>query len=380
MENFIAYNPVKLHFGKGVVKDLGEAASALGKKALLVYGGGSVLRNGSYNDTVDQLKANKINIVEYKGIKPNPLVSSADEAAALGINEGVDLIVAVGGGSVIDSAKIIAVCITDGVKGWDIMTGKHEPVNTLPVITVLTLAATGTEMNPTSVLQNSETNEKRGFRHAMMSPKHSFLDPTYTQSVPVDYTAYGIVDLIAHCLEAWFGGGHAPLSDRFVISIIQEAFEQGPKLMDDLDNFELRSRIMWAATCALNDTTMHARVSADWGVHALGHVLSYLYDTAHGASLSILYPAWMRHMGKKNADRIIELGRALFNANTVEETAAGFEDFFIKIGSPVRATEAGIKKDKTNEILALMKRNAASGINHQLTTDDHQAIVAMIME
>lgn len=379
MENFIAYNPVKLHFGKDVVKDLGEAALALGRKALLVYGGGSVLKNGSYNATVDQLKANKIDIVEYNGIKPNPLVTSVDEAAALGTKEGVDLVIAVGGGSVIDSAKIIAVCIADGVKGWDIMTGKHVPMNTLPVITVLTLAATGTEMNPTSVLQNPETNDKRGFRHPVMSPKHSFLDPTYTQTVPRDYTAYGIVDLIAHCLEAWFGKGEASLSDRIVISIIQEAIEYGPALMNNLDDYDLRSHIMWAATCALNDSTMHARSSGDWGVHGLGHILSYLYDTAHGATLSIFYPAWMRHIGSKNPERIIELGKRLFEVDTVIETIEKFEQLFKELGSPIRAAEAGIGIDKSEEILELMRKHRVSGMHHRLSEEDREEIVGMIM-
>jgi alcohol dehydrogenase YqhD (iron-dependent ADH family) len=379
MENFISYNPTKLHFGKGVVNDLGEAAAATGKKALLVYGGGSVLRNGSYNDTVKQLKYNNISIVEYKGIKPNPLVTDVDEAAQLGLKENVDFVVAVGGGSVIDSAKIIAACISDQVKGWDIMTGAHEPKSTLPLILVLTLAATGTEMNPTSVLQNPDTDDKRGFRHQVMSPKHSFLDPAYTISVPADYTAYGVVDLVAHSLEAWFGGGDAPLSDRFVISIIKEALEIGPELMKDLGNYDLRARIMWAATNALNDVTMHARISGDWGVHMLGHILSYLYDTAHGATLSIFYPAWMKHIGKKSPDRIIELGAALFGSSTVEGTIAGFENFFRKMGSPVRASEAGIKAENTIEILDLLRKHGVSGVHHKLNDDDRESIVNMIM-
>ncbi|MCA1747265.1 MAG: iron-containing alcohol dehydrogenase, partial [Bacteroidales bacterium] len=320
MENFIAFNPVKLHFGKGVIQDLGEAAVSLGKRALLVYGKGSVLRNGSYDDTVQQLKKNGVEIIEYSGIKPNPVVDSVDEATQLGIKEGVDLVVAVGGGSVIDSAKIIAVCIADRAKGWDVMTRKHEPVSSIPLIAVLTLAATGTEMNPTSVLQNNKTDQKIGFKHPVMFPAHSFLDPSYTISVPANYTAYGIVDLVAHSLEAWFGEGQADLSDRFVLSIIKEALEIGPKLMKELSSYEYRERIMWSATNALNDTTMHGRVSGDWGVHALGHAMSYLYDTAHGATLSIFYPAWMRRLAEKNPERVAQLGENLFGVQTAEET------------------------------------------------------------
>lgn len=380
MENFIAYNPTRLHFGKGVVKELGTAAKGLGKKALLVYGKGSVLRNGSYDDTVRQLQENDISIVEFNGIKPNPVVTDVDEAARLGIAEDVDMVVAVGGGSVIDSAKIIALCISDDVNGWEVMTGKHTPRSSKPLIAVLTLAATGTEMNPVAVLQNHGTDQKIGFRHELMFPVHSFLDPVYTQSVPANYTAYGIVDLVAHSLEAWFGAGQADLSDRFVISIIREAMTVGPMLMSDLENYDYRARIMWAATNALNDTTMHGRVSGDWGVHALGHTLSYLYDTAHGATLSIFYPAWMRRQAEKQPERIVQLGKALFNSLTADEAIAGFESFFKSLGAPVRADESNIAADSRNEILALMKKNRASGIHVRLDEEDREKIVDLIFD
>ncbi len=380
MENFIAYNPVRLHFGRGVVNNLGIAATSLGKKALLVYGKGSVRKNGSYQDTKGQLKAHNIGIVEFSGIKPNPVVNDVNDAVRLGQNEGVDMVVAVGGGSVIDSAKIIAVAIAENVDGWDIMTKKHEPVSSLPLICVLTLAATGTEMNPTAVLQNHTTHEKIGFRHPVMYPVHSFLDPEYTRSVPANYTAYGIVDLVAHSLEAWFGEGIAPLSDKFVVSIIKEAMEVGPKLMNDLENYDYRARIMWAATNALNDVTLHGRISGDWGVHGLGHILSYLYDTAHGATLSIFYPAWMRQLAKKNTERIVQLGSALFGINSPGETIEKLESFFVQIGSPVRAKEEGIGPQHRSEILDLMKANRISGVFVKLNETDREEIVDMIME
>ena len=192
--------------------------------------------------------------------------------------------VAVGGGSVIDSAKIIALCLKEECDIWEVMTGRYSPLSALPLIAVLTLAATGTEMNGTAVLQNHKTREKIGYKNELIYPVHSFLDPTYTLTVPASQTAYGIVDLVAHCLEAWFGEGEASLSDRFVLAIIREAMEYGPLLMKDPGNFELRAKIMWAATTALNNTTMHGKKSGDWGVHRMGHVLSFLYDTPHAAS------------------------------------------------------------------------------------------------
>jgi alcohol dehydrogenase YqhD (iron-dependent ADH family) len=230
-------------------------------------------------------------------------------------------------------------------------------------------------MNAVAVLQNSKTMEKIGYKNDLEYPTHSFLDPTYTLTVPEDYTAYGIVDLVAHSLEAWFGKGKASLSDRIVVSIIKEAMEFGPALMNDLENYDLRAHIMWAATMALNNTTIYGRESGDWGVHALGHVLSFLYDTAHGATLSIIYPAWMRLLNDRAGDRIVQLGRELFGVNTVEETFTAFESYFKLLGSPVKCQEAGISESNKNEILELMNRNRAQGTNYHLSDEERAKLL-----
>jgi alcohol dehydrogenase YqhD (iron-dependent ADH family) len=378
MINFIAFNPTKLHFGKGVVSDLGMHAGKLGKHALLVYGGGSVLRNGSYSDTLAQLRKQRIRVTEYCGIKPNPVVDDVMKASRIGRENGVDMVVAVGGGSVIDSAKIIAICSAAECDAWEVMTEKYVPDRALPLIAVLTLAATGTEMNPVAVIQNTDTMEKIGYRNEMIYPAHSFLDPSYTISVPRNYTAYGIVDLIAHCMEAWFGKGDATLSDRFVVSVIREAMEFGPRLMSDLENYDLRAKIMWAATNALNNLTVYGRDSGDWGVHALGHVLSFLYDTPHGATLSIIYPAWLRTMRERAGDRILEIGVELFGTNSIEETISAFETLFSGFGSPVRCHESSIDGSEKGEILSLMNRNRAGGMHHKLTNADRKKIAGLI--
>jgi len=378
MENFTAFNPTKLHFGQNVVNNLGLAAAELGKKALLVYGGGSVLRNGSYHDIVRQLENKGIVISEFNGIKPNPRVEDVAVGAKLGRENRVDMVVAVGGGSVIDSAKIIAICISENCDPWDVMTRKHLPTSSSPLIAVLTLAATGSEMNSVAVLQNSQTREKIGFRNDLMYPVHSFLDPAYTLTVPEDHTAYGIVDLVTHCMEAWFGFGDASLSDRFVVTIIQEALKYGPALMKDRQNYELRERIMWAATCALNNMTMYGRTSGDWGVHAFGHTLSFLYDTPHGATLSIMYPAWMKALRERAGDRIIELGKALFNVSNVDETIENLTSFFITLGSPVTCKEAGIDDSKKADILSLMNKNKEEGLNYKFSDAERELVLKYI--
>ena len=375
MENFIAHNPTKVHFGNGVVRNLGIAAREYGKRALLVYGKGSVLRNGSYDQTREQLEKINAEIIEYAGIKPNPVIDDVDAATSLGLAENIDLVVAVGGGSVIDSAKIISVCIAEKCDGWNVMKNRIAIKSSIPLIAVLTLAATGTEMNAVSVLQNTGTREKIGFSHPSMFPRHSFMDPAFTTTVPANYTAYGIVDLIAHALENFFGQGDAPLSDRFVETIIKEAFDCGPQLMKDLSNYDLRARIMWAATNALNGLTGYGRSGGEWGVHAIGHIISFLYDTAHGATLSIAYPAWLKYMKFRIPDRINKLGEHLYNMSDVNVVIEKLESFFRSLNSPVRLQDIGIDPVNKKEILELMNTNKVSGQHHQLTDDDRLKIL-----
>ncbi|RLD58800.1 MAG: NADH-dependent alcohol dehydrogenase [Bacteroidetes bacterium] len=378
MENFTIYNPVSLHFGRNVVEGLGKVIIQYGEKVLLVYGKGSIKRNGIYDNVMAQLNQVGAEVFEYSGIKPNPVSEDVDAAAEVGKKNNVDIILAVGGGSVIDSAKVLSLTIPCEHSAWRIMLGMAKPTTAIPIITILTLAATGTEMNSIAVLQNVETQKKIPIRTDLIYPKHSFLDPQYTFSVPKDYTAYGIVDLIAHAMEAYFGKGSATLSDRFVVSIIKEAIEYGPALLNDLHNYELRARIMYAATQALNGFTMYGRVSGEWGVHAIGHILSLLYDAPHGATLSVVYPTWLRLMKNRIPERISEFGKAVFNSTTAEETIMDLENFFISIGAPIRMKELGIDEDKKQETIDMMIRNKVNGAHHNLTKGDIETVVGLM--
>jgi hypothetical protein len=379
MENFIMYNPVKLHFGRGVVEDLGQAVAKYGSKVLLVYGGGSVKRNGVYDQVMGQLRKAGLEVFEFAGIKPNPLIEDVDAAAALGREKQVDVILAVGGGSVIDSAKIISITVPVEHTGWDFVKGKAKPKTAVPMVAVLTLAATGTEMNRFAVTQNNKTREKLGYGEMLLYPKESFLDPSYTLSVPADYTSYGITDLIAHSLEAYFGDGEATLADRFVFSIVKEAMEYGPQLMQNLGDYRLREIIMYSATCALNNLTIYGRKYGDWGVHSIGHNLSVLYDVPHGASLSIVYPAWLRFHINKIPGRITELGHNLFGVTTAEETITRLEAFFRSIQSPVRLSEAGINaEEKGEEIYRTLLDNRAGGNYHKFNAQDYRELIRLM--
>lgn len=381
MENFVMYNPVKLHFGDGVTDKIGKITQGYGTRVLLITGKGSARASGAYDQVTSRLRNAGLEIFEYSGIKSNPIIEDVDKAAALGKEKQADVIVALGGGSVIDSAKIIALAMKYEGPAWDIMEEKHKPTDATPLIAVLTLAATGTEMNPYAVVQNNCQQKKIGYGHKLCYPQHSFLDPSFTLSVPRNYTAYGIVDLIAHSLEAWFGEGEASLSDRFTSGIIREAMKYGPQLLDDLENYDLRARIMYAATCALNGMTSYGRKSADWGVHAIGHCLSVVYDVPHGASLSIAYPAWLKLQKDRIPKRIQELGSALFEISTPDDIIHKMEYLFKGLGSPVSLHEVGIdvsNAEVREKLLSVMRKNKVSGIAHKLSEEDHEKLLKLM--
>jgi alcohol dehydrogenase YqhD (iron-dependent ADH family) len=376
MENFVAWNPVRLHFGRSVTARLPEILPGYGKKALLLLGKGSVKQNGIYNEVAGIIHSAGIEIIEYEGIKPNPLLSDVRKAVAMGISGKVDMVIGLGGGSVIDSAKAVAVCIPEHLDPWDVFKRVVKPEKALPVISILTLAATGTEMNQFSVIQNEETLEKIGFGHPLMYPAHSFLDPGYTLSVSKDYTAWGITDLIAHSLESYFGDGSADLSDRFVFSIVGEAMDIAPKLLAELSDYELRARMMWAATTALNGMTSYGRKRGDWTVHALGHSISVLFDTPHGATLSMVYPAWLKFLAGQVPERISKLGEALFSDKSVGGTIDHLTRFFQSIGSPVTLAEAGITGDDRLKIRNHWISQKAQGNIYKLEPSDYDFILS----
>ncbi len=375
MENFIAHNPTSLHFGKGVIETIGKTVEPLGKRVLLVYGKGSVKRSGLYQRIIDQLIRAGAAVFEYDGIQPNPLVDDVDKAAAVGRENKVDYILAVGGGSVIDSAKIISITIPVEHSAWKFYEYTAKPVKAIPMVAVLTLAATGTEMNPFAVLQNPKTGRKDGYGSPLCFPVHSFLDPEVTYTVPADYTAYGIADLIAHCFENYFGKGDCSLSDRFITAIIADAMEWGPKLMNNLHGYDERAAIMYDATMALNLMTSYGKSGGDWGVHGMGHVLSLLHGVPHGASLSILFPAWMKLLHERAAKQISKLGFDLFGNADINATITHFEEFFTLIGSPIRLSQIGIGEDKFEEIIQLMIRNKAEGSNYKMSEADYRMIM-----
>jgi alcohol dehydrogenase YqhD (iron-dependent ADH family) len=379
MENFVMYNPTNLQFGKGAIGGLSAGISQLGKKVLLVYGKGSIQKNGIYYLVINQLKKAGCEVFEYGGIRPNPIMEDVDAAAALCRKHEITAIVAVGGGSVIDSAKYISVTVPVRHSVWDFLENKAKPKSGLPLITVLTVSATGSEMNGFAVIQNNKTRQKLGYFCPFFFPRYSFLDPEFTYSVPKNYTAYGLVDTMSHCLEGYFGKGESPLTDKFTLSVMREVMESGPKLLENLQDYDLRARMMFASTSALNGLVIAGKVGGDWGAHSIGHTLSVLYDVPHGATLSVVYPAWFKHLLDRLYKKMSFIGENLFNTTNVAETIYEFEAFFKKIGCPVRLADMNIGKDKKEEIIKNLMVNKANGNNFILTEEDLNAIVEMMM-
>jgi alcohol dehydrogenase YqhD (iron-dependent ADH family) len=381
MENFVMYNPVKLHFGDGVTDEIGKVTSEYGRRVLLVMGKGSARSSGAYDQVIHRLQEAGLEITEYSGIKSNPVITDVEKAAQLGKKVQADVIVAIGGGSVIDSAKVISLAMKYEGPAWDLVIRKAKPADAVPVIAVLTLAATGTEMNQIAVVQDTCKQEKIGFGHKLMYPKHSFLDPVFTMSVPREYTAYGVVDLIAHALEIWFGEGDASLSDRFIISIIKEGMQYGPDLIENLNNYDLRARIMYAATCALNGMTNYGKKSGDWAAHGISHCLSVLYDLPHGASLSIAFPAWLKLIKDRHPERIHDLGRALFETSDIDQVIYKLEYFFRIMGSPIRLKDVNINVADIlvrNRLKHALVHNKVTGNHYKLTEQDYEFLIDLM--
>ncbi len=382
MENFIYHNPTKIIFGKNEVEKVGVECKNFGKKALVLIGKGSVKRNGLYARVISNLNMSDIRSVTFEGIKSNPTFEDADAAVALAKEHNVDMIVAVGGGSVIDTAKAVAMGYYVEHSVWDFYNQTvPRPEKALPIINVLTLAATGTEMNSSTVIQHTEGGMKKGYSAPVLFPKVSILDPELTYSVPKDYTAYGIADLISHCLEIYFGKGNAPLSDYYIASIIKLATVYGPKVLDNPEDYDARANIMWLATNALNGSLVNGKGYGDWGSHVFEHSLSVMYDVAHGAGLSVVFPAWLKHFSDKFQPQLAFLGKMVFDVHegSEEHQAKMFilklEEFYKTIKTPIRLQELNIQLNDKSKILENLKLNKVSGRVYTMKDEDYSDIL-----
>lgn len=294
MKAFNYYVPTRIYFGEGKAKELPNILSEYGKKVLLVYGGGSIKKNGIYDEVCKYLK--DFEIYELSGVDPNPRMESVRKGVELCRKHHIDVILPVGGGSCIDCSKAIAAGVYYNGDVWEIVKGKGSVEKALPIVTVLTLSATGSEMNSGAVITNWDTNEKLSLGSVHLFPKASILDPTYTYSVPKKQTAAGSADILSHLFEIYFNHTKgAMVQEELAHGLMRTVIHYGEKAYHEPENYEARANLMWSASLALNSLVGNG-FGGSWSCHPMEHVLSAYYDVTHGEGLAILTPAWMRYI------------------------------------------------------------------------------------
>lgn len=379
---FTFYNPTRLYFGEGQLQQLTAEASRLGTRVLLVYGGGSIKRNGLYEQVIGKLTEAGCNITELSGVEPNPRLSTVHRGAELCRSESIDWVLAVGGGSTIDCAKAIAVAAQYDGDFWNIVTRKAQPTGALPLGTVLTLAATGSEMNSGSVITNEETLEKHGWGSIYSYPTFSILDAAFTASAPKDHTVYGIVDMMSHVFEQYFHHDTAThVQDGFSESIMRTVVATAPKLVNDLTNLEYRGTILYSGTMALNGI-LSMGVRGDWANHDMEHAISAVYDIPHGGGLAILFPNWMTYVLEDNVARFRQFAVNVFDVSVegksdieiAREGIAKLRDFWNSIGAPSRLADYDIDDSRLEEMAEKVTGDGTRGQFRKLTKEDVIAI------
>lgn len=358
MQDFIFHNPVKIIFGKGKTQAIGEEARKYGKKALLLYGKGSIKKNGIYDRVTSSLQKAGVDWTDCSGVKSNPTLSFVIEGIRIFKKFQLDSIIAVGGGSVIDTAKAIAAGVKYDGDVWDFCLKKAFVQNAIPIAVVLTLAASASEMNSGCVITNEKTMQKLGMGGEPLYPKVSILDPENTYSVPQHYTMYGAVDILVHVLEPYFNysAPYTPIQDRLVEAIVKTVLEEAPKLEKKPNNYSARANLMWAATLGLNDITSAGVGCTGFPCHMMEHALSAIYDIAHGAGLAIVLPAWMKYSYKKNTTKFAQLAERIFSIRDEDIQVKAYkgikalEEWFKGIAVPIRLSEIDISKDDIPKI------------------------------
>lgn len=347
MQNFSYCNPVNIVFGRGTISELSNLLPKEGR-ILLAYGGGSIKRNGVYEQVVKAAGGRKL--VEFPGIEPNPRYETLMRAVELVKREGVDFLLAVGGGSVIDGVKFIAAAaLFEEPDPWQILVTHGQTVRgALPLGSVLTLPATGSEMNANSVVTREATQEKLHFGSPCVMPRFSILDPETTFSLPPRQTANGVIDTFVHVMEQYMTHPvNSPLQDRQAEAILLTLVEEGPKALKNPGDYEVRANLMWAATHGLNGM-IACGVPQDWSTHMIGHELTAFFGLDHGVTLAIVLPAVWKHKRAQKAAKLLQYGDRVWGIRNgsdearIEETIARTEEFFRSLGVPTRLSEHGV--------------------------------------
>lgn len=384
MNNFEFYNPTRIIFGKGTIPDINNHIPR-DARVLMCYGGGSIKRNGVYEQVI--LGLGERVFIEFGGIEPNPDYDTLMKAIMLGREEKVDFILAVGGGSVLDGSKLIAAGIPyDKGEVWEIVDGGKtvEVEQALPIGTVLTLPATGSEMNGNSVISRRATKEKCPWISEMVFPQFSVLDPTTTYSLPNKQVRNGVVDAYVHVMEQYATYSvNAPLQDRQAEAILLTLHEIGPKALETPPNYDSRANLMWAATNALNKLICKG-VPEDWTTHSIGHELTALYGLAHAESLAVVLPYVLWYQRESKAEKLLQYAHRVWgltgeNEAVIQQAIDEMTAFFNNLGMPTKLTDFGIDPEEAANLIGAKfeKKGIRLGEHGDITPEDAAAILRM---
>ena len=371
MLNFTYYNPVKIVFGKGTIAQLPTLLPAEAR-VLMTYGGGSIQRNGVYDQVTAALEGRSLS--EFGGIEPNPRYETLLRAIEQCRREGIDFLLSVGGGSVLDGTKFIAAALRyDGDDPWTMMTERIAVPEAVPIGCVLTLPATGSEMNGNFVISRESTGQKLGCWSAAVHPRFSILDPETTYSLPPRQTANGVVDTFIHVVEQYMTYDvNAPLQDRQAEAILLTLIEEGPKALADPRDYDARANLMWCATNGLN-SLIGRGVPGDWAAHMIGHELTALYGIDHGQSLAVVWPCVARHQRRQKRAKLLQYAERVWGVTGGEEEARIDEalrrtaEFFRSLGVGTRLSDYGIPAEAGAVV-------AARIAEHGMVLGEHKAI------
>jgi hypothetical protein len=365
MDNFTFHNPTKILFGRGMENEVGAEVARYSRRILLHFGGGSIKKSGLYDRVVASLKRAGVEWVELGGVKPNPRLGLVHEGVKLCREQKLDFVLAVGGGSSIDSSKAIAMGAANDGEVWDYFVGKRELTRALPVATILTIPAAGSESSTASVVTNEDGWIKRGFNSELLYPKFSVLNPELAFTLPAFQVACGSADIMSHLMERYFTNSrNVAFIDRLLEATMKTVIAQAPKVLAKSTDYDAWSELMWAGTIAHNNLLNTGRVG-DWGSHDIEHEISGIYDVAHGAGLAVVFPAWMKHVLDHDLDRFVQWSVRVWNVEldmfdkevTARAGIARLEAFFHSIGLGTTLASLKVGTDRIDE----MARKATDG-------------------
>lgn len=386
MNNYDLYLPTHIVFGKGRITELHDVLSTFGKNVLLTYGGGSIKKIGLYDKVLEQLRLADKKVFELKGIEPNPKITSVRDGVKICKEEKIDLILAVGGGSVIDCTKNIAAGAYYDGDPWDLVLDSSKVGKAVPIVSVLTLSATGSEYDNSAVISNAQTNEKLPIFGNNLNPAVSFLDPEYTFSVSAGQTAAGSVDCMSHTFESYLVREGNLLTDSLCEGMLKTIIKYAPIAISNPNDYEARANLMMACSFGCNGILAIGRDTSAWVCHAIEHELSAYYDITHGVGLAIITPAFMRYsLTEETVDRFAQYGENVFGLpksndrmQTAKKAIELTEEFFKSLGLPSKLSELGITDEHFDAMATHIEQHWFAPLTIALRPVDHDGVVEIL--